>query len=163
MDWKAFQTLRNGPDREQLEELSDAELLRKAAREVLIAVCVAVNAMMRQAACFVTKPAEVGALMRGTRGMLPGRDSGTRPGAEHGSHEARCGTAHPNAEWIARQLTKACGWKDAPRYLVRDRDGAYGEAFIFVQWGSAIDRFRLSLHGKTATRNGSWFDPTGVP
>jgi transposase InsO family protein len=39
-------------------------------------------------------------------------------------------TAHPNAEWIARQLTEACGWKQAPRYLVRDRDGAYGEAFI---------------------------------
>jgi Integrase core domain len=39
-------------------------------------------------------------------------------------------TAHPNAEWIARQLTEACGWKEAPRYLVRDRDGAYGEAFI---------------------------------
>jgi hypothetical protein len=39
-------------------------------------------------------------------------------------------TAHPNAEWIARQLTEACGWKGAPRYLVRDRDGAYGDAFI---------------------------------
>jgi transposase InsO family protein len=39
-------------------------------------------------------------------------------------------TAHPNAEWIARQLTEACGWKQAPRYLIRDRDGAYGEAFI---------------------------------
>jgi hypothetical protein len=39
-------------------------------------------------------------------------------------------TAHPNAEWIARQLTEACEWKEAPRYIVRDRDGAYGEAFI---------------------------------
>jgi transposase InsO family protein len=39
-------------------------------------------------------------------------------------------TSHPNAEWIARQLTEACGWKETPRYLVRDRDGAYGEAFI---------------------------------
>jgi hypothetical protein len=36
-------------------------------------------------------------------------------------------TAHPNAEWIARQLTEACGWNEAPRYLIRDRDGAYGE------------------------------------
>ena len=35
-----------------------------------------------------------------------------------------------DAEWIARQLTEACGWKEAPRYIVRDRDGAYGEAFI---------------------------------
>ena len=39
-------------------------------------------------------------------------------------------TAHPNAEWIARQLTEACGWNEAPRYLIRDRDGAYGEIFI---------------------------------
>ena len=35
-------------------------------------------------------------------------------------------TAHPTAEWIARQLTEACGWEQAPRYLVRDRDRAYG-------------------------------------
>ena len=39
-------------------------------------------------------------------------------------------TTHPNAEWIARQLTEACGWNEAPRYLIRDRDGAYGETFI---------------------------------
>ena len=39
-------------------------------------------------------------------------------------------TAHPNAEWITRQLTEACGWNEAPRYLIRDRDGAYGEIFI---------------------------------
>jgi len=39
-------------------------------------------------------------------------------------------TAHPNAEWLARQLTEACGWVEPPRYLIRDRDGAYGAAFI---------------------------------
>jgi transposase InsO family protein len=39
-------------------------------------------------------------------------------------------TSHLNAEWIARQLTEACGWEEPPRYLVRDRDGSYGEAFI---------------------------------
>ena len=37
--------------------------------------------------------------------------------------------AHPTAEWIANQITQACGWKQAPRYLIRDRDGAYGEVF----------------------------------
>ena len=36
-------------------------------------------------------------------------------------------TAHPTAEWIARQLTEACGWEHAPQYLIRDRDLAYGE------------------------------------
>jgi transposase InsO family protein len=39
-------------------------------------------------------------------------------------------TAHPTAEWIARQLTEAFGWRDLPRYLVRDRDRAYGSDFI---------------------------------
>ena len=39
-------------------------------------------------------------------------------------------TAHPTAEWIANQVTEACGWEQAPRYLVRDRDGAYDEVFI---------------------------------
>ncbi len=38
-------------------------------------------------------------------------------------------TAHPTAEWISRQLTEACGWERPPRYLVRDRDGAYGDVF----------------------------------
>src|SRR5260370_36657314 len=38
-------------------------------------------------------------------------------------------TAHPTAEWIANQVTEACGWEQAPRYLIRDRDGAYGEVF----------------------------------
>ena len=38
-------------------------------------------------------------------------------------------TAHPTAEWIAQQLTEACGWQRAPRYLIRDRDSLYGEIF----------------------------------
>jgi transposase InsO family protein len=39
-------------------------------------------------------------------------------------------TAHPTAEWIANQITEAYGWEQAPRYLIRDQDGAYGEIFI---------------------------------
>ena len=39
-------------------------------------------------------------------------------------------TAHPTAEWIANQITEACGWEQVPRYLVRGRDGAYGEILI---------------------------------
>jgi transposase InsO family protein len=39
-------------------------------------------------------------------------------------------TAHPTREWIANQITEACGWEQAPRYLIRDRDGAYGEVFV---------------------------------
>ncbi len=35
-------------------------------------------------------------------------------------------TTNPIAEWIARQLTKAFPWDEAPRYLIRDRDRIYG-------------------------------------
>ena len=38
-------------------------------------------------------------------------------------------TVHPNAEWVARQLTEACGWEWTPSYIIRDRDGVYGEIF----------------------------------
>ena len=36
-------------------------------------------------------------------------------------------TSHPTAEWIARQITDAFPWAEAPRYLIRDRDAVYGQ------------------------------------
>ena len=49
-------------------------------------------------------------------------------------HDRRCilwlgVTAHPSAEWIAQQVTEACGWESAPHSLIRDWDRVYGEAF----------------------------------
>jgi transposase InsO family protein len=38
-------------------------------------------------------------------------------------------TSHPTAEWTAQQLMEAFPWDSAPRYLLRDRDGNYGEPF----------------------------------
>ena len=38
-------------------------------------------------------------------------------------------TVDPTAEWTARQLLEAFPWDSAPGYLLRDRDGAYGEKF----------------------------------
>ena len=35
-------------------------------------------------------------------------------------------TATPTAEWVARQITEAFPWNEAPRYLIRDRDRIYG-------------------------------------
>jgi transposase InsO family protein len=35
-------------------------------------------------------------------------------------------TEHPTAEWLAQQMVEAFAEKDAPRYLIRDRDGSYG-------------------------------------
>jgi transposase InsO family protein len=37
-------------------------------------------------------------------------------------------TRNPTAEWIARQITEAFPWAEAPRYLIRDRDRVYGAA-----------------------------------
>src|SRR5437763_5841041 len=39
-------------------------------------------------------------------------------------------TAHPTAEWLARQVTEACGWENRPRYILRDRDSIYGAVFL---------------------------------
>jgi hypothetical protein len=36
-------------------------------------------------------------------------------------------TAHPTAEWVARQITEAFPWDTAPTYSVRDRDAVYGQ------------------------------------
>jgi transposase InsO family protein len=35
-------------------------------------------------------------------------------------------TTNPTAEWIARQITEAFPWNEAPQYLIRDRDRVYG-------------------------------------
>ena len=50
-------------------------------------------------------------------------------------------TPHPTAEWIARQITEAFPWAEAPRYLIRDRDRVYGAAVIH----------RLRAMGRTAS------------
>lgn len=38
-------------------------------------------------------------------------------------------TAHPTAEWTARQIAEAFPWDSAPRYLLHDRDSIYGQTF----------------------------------
>ena len=38
-------------------------------------------------------------------------------------------TTNPTADWVARQITEAFPWDQAPRYLIRDRDGVYGIVF----------------------------------
>jgi hypothetical protein len=35
-------------------------------------------------------------------------------------------TTNPTAEWIARQITEAFPWDDAPGYMIRDHDCIYG-------------------------------------
>jgi putative transposase len=38
-------------------------------------------------------------------------------------------TEHPTAAWTARQMTEAFPWDTVPRYMIRDRDGIYGDVF----------------------------------
>jgi transposase InsO family protein len=38
-------------------------------------------------------------------------------------------TEHPTAQWTAQQIVEAFPWDEAPRYLLRDRDSIYSEAF----------------------------------
>ena len=38
-------------------------------------------------------------------------------------------TAHPTAEWTTQQILDAFPWDTTARYLLRDRDGSYGEPF----------------------------------
>lgn len=38
-------------------------------------------------------------------------------------------TKYPTAVWLAHQITEAFPWDTAPRFLVRDNDGAYGVVF----------------------------------
>ena len=38
-------------------------------------------------------------------------------------------TAHPTAEWTVQQLREACPFEQIPRYLLRDRDGIFGNEF----------------------------------
>jgi len=35
-------------------------------------------------------------------------------------------TTSPTAEWVARQITEAFPWAEAPGYMIRDRDRIYG-------------------------------------
>jgi transposase InsO family protein len=39
-------------------------------------------------------------------------------------------TATPTAEWVARQITEAFPWNEAPRYIIRDRDRVYGSVVM---------------------------------
>ena len=74
-------------------------------------------------------------------------------------------TAHPTSEWIARQLTEACGWDQAPTYLLRDRDQVYGQAFTRRMRAMGIRDRPTSPRSpwqKCLCRTGDRVDPTGM-
>ena len=64
-------------------------------------------------------------------------------------------TTNPTAEWLARQITEAFPWDAVPGFLIRDNDGAYGEAFTrrLEQWAFAIAPSHPDHHGRMDTSN----------
>ena len=73
-------------------------------------------------------------------------------------------TTHPTADWISQQLVEACGLDQAPRYLVRDRDQSYGEAFVrrVRAWASEIGPHHRSRCGRTVCGMADRVDPAGM-
>ena len=49
-------------------------------------------------------------------------------------------TMSPTAEWTAQQIVNAFPWDEAPRYLLRDRDGIYGDALKHRVSGMGIEQ-----------------------
>ena len=64
-------------------------------------------------------------------------------------------TDHPTAEWIARQLTDAFPWDEAPDYLIRDRDAmlrSVRSRSVLRRWVSEITRPPRGHPGRTGMR-----------
>ncbi len=58
-------------------------------------------------------------------------------------------TQNPTAEWIARQITEAFPWDQAPGYLIRDNDRIYGNV--------ALRRIRaMGIRDKPIARGSPW-------
>ena len=53
-------------------------------------------------------------------------------------------TANPSALWAAQQLREAFPWNSAPWFLLRDRDGIYGDAFVRTIEAMGIEQVRIS-------------------
>ncbi len=48
-------------------------------------------------------------------------------------------TEHPSAAWTAQQVIEALPFDEAPKYLLRDRDGIYGDEFVARVHGMGIE------------------------
>jgi putative transposase len=60
-------------------------------------------------------------------------------------------TRHPTADWTAQQVVEACDWdRDPPRYLIRDRDSRYGEAFDRRVRGLGVRQLRTPVKAPRA-------------
>src|SRR5262249_24006358 len=57
-------------------------------------------------------------------------------------------TTNPTAEWLAQQVVNAFPWETSPRFLIRDRHGAYGLAFSKRLKGLGIQEIRTAVRAR---------------
>jgi len=72
-------------------------------------------------------------------------------------------TAHPTAEWIANQLTAACGWEQVPRHLIHDRDACYGGIFVRRVRSLGIRNLSTLTLAKWLCGAPDWLDSPRMP
>ena len=67
-------------------------------------------------------------------------------------------TRHPTDAWVAQQLREATPYDQRPRYLIRDNDRKYGQAFARVAAASGFTELRTAYCAPDRTRraSGSW-------
>src|SRR5690242_16012037 len=53
-------------------------------------------------------------------------------------------TQHPTAVWAAQQIIEAFPEDRAPRFMVRDRDGIYGDSFTSRVEGMGIEEILIA-------------------
>jgi hypothetical protein len=70
----------------------------------------------------------------------------------------RCWTAN----WIARQITEAFRWDQAPRYVIRDRDCVYGAAVTHRLRTMGIRDKPIAAVAERLRPKADWIDPTRV-
>jgi hypothetical protein len=65
-------------------------------------------------------------------------------------------TANPTAEWIARQITDAFPWNEAPAHLIRTvtHPMAMQSAGVSQPWASVTTRLLRGHRGRTGMRKG---------
>ena len=61
-------------------------------------------------------------------------------------------TGHPTAAWTAQQIRNAFPWDTAPRFLLRGRDGTYGEACQACLDAMGIDEVLTPPHPLASKR-----------
>ena len=55
-------------------------------------------------------------------------------------------TTNPHAVWAGQQIVNAFPWETAPRFLIRDNDGIYGNDFAKRVEGMSIEEVRIAPH-----------------